>query len=116
MADPLGRVEVTGAGPSLVVHIVGDVDGSNVVEIERLLEGALHDVGTDHVVDLTATTYFDSAGIRLLFALATRLRVRRMSLHLVVPPGSIVRRVVDLVDLARWATIHDALGSVPRST
>lgn len=65
------------------------------------------------VVDLSDITYLDSAGVALLLRLAERLRSRRRQLHLVVPRGSPVRRVLDFTGLPRVipleARLEDAL-------
>lgn len=113
MSDPLGRVVIEGSGPSAIARIVGEVDMSNVAEIERALNVALREARAVYVIDLSQTSFIDSAGIRALFAIATRLRERRGSLHVVVPPAGLLRRVVDLVNLAHVAEIHDTLATVP---
>ena len=58
-------------------------------------------------------TYLDSAGVALLLRLAERLRSRRRQLHLVVPRGSPVRRVLHFTGVPRVipleARLEDAL-------
>lgn len=113
MAEPLGRVAVDLEGSRPLVRILGEVDVSNAHVIESALETALDRRATDQVVDLSRLSYIDSAGIRIVFALATRLQARRQRLHLVVPLDGVVRRVVEIVDLARVAHIHDSLETLP---
>jgi anti-anti-sigma factor len=51
------------------------------------------------VVDLTNTTYLDSAGLALLLRLAERMQARQQLLSIVVPVDSRVRRAFELTGL-----------------
>jgi anti-sigma B factor antagonist len=51
------------------------------------------------VVDLTHTTYLDSAGLALLLRLAERMQARQQMLSVVVPLDSRVRRAFELTGL-----------------
>ncbi len=51
------------------------------------------------VVDLTLTSYLDSAGINLLFELGDELRARQQELRLVVAPGSPIARPISIMGL-----------------
>lgn len=57
-----------------VVTAVGEIDMSNVSRLAKMLSLAAAD-GTRVVVDLTAVEYLDSAGIKTLFAHASRIRI-----------------------------------------
>jgi anti-anti-sigma factor len=52
-------------------------------------------------VDLTRTAYLDSAGVQLLFRLASKLRIRRHRMRLVVPEGSPVRTVLEIAGMPK---------------
>ena len=69
------------------------------------------------MVDLTPTTYLDSAGINLLFALGDELRTRQQTLRLVVAPGSSIARMLSITSLDRahptFATAAEALAGEP---
>lgn len=84
-----------------VVHVAvaGEIDLANAARVQRgIYETVTNDV-TCVVLDLAALEYLDSAGLRVLFTLAERLRVLQIRLDLVVPPGSRVRRVVEMSGL-----------------
>jgi anti-sigma B factor antagonist len=51
------------------------------------------------VIDLSPTTYIDSAGVRLLFHLVSRSQARRQGLRIVVPLESPIRAVLELMGL-----------------
>ena len=82
-----------------VVVIEGEIDASNSDEIRGRLRHALTNQGTALVVDLTPTTYIDSAGINVLFQLGTELKDRQQQLHLVVATPSPIARMVTIVGL-----------------
>ena len=72
-------------------------------------EELLGAVGNRHaglVVDLTGATYLDSAGVNVLFEVAESLRQRQLAMALVVPPDSLVERVVALVHLGSVAPVQ----------
>jgi anti-sigma B factor antagonist len=97
-------------GTTTVIRLVGDIDMTNADALqarsEQLCAGALA-----VVVDLEATTYLDSAGIRLLDAIARSCGVRGIPLAALASSDSIVRRVVELTlptldlidDVHSWA-------------
>jgi anti-anti-sigma factor len=90
-----------------VCEVWGEIDASNV---ESVLDQVLACTAAEHpglVLDLTSTAYLDSAGVRILFELARRLRSRRQELRIVVPPDGIVRRVLVLTALADVVPLHD---------
>jgi anti-anti-sigma factor len=108
MPDTLCRVEVVRVQGYTVAHLAGEVDVSNVAHIERELDAAAGRVRL-FIVDLSSTDYFDSAGIRLLFLLATRLKTRRQELRVVVPPQAVVRRVLEITDFVRAVPVFQSL-------
>jgi anti-anti-sigma factor len=91
-----------------------DIDSSNAARLHSELAGCL-DSGhaEDLIVHLGGIRYVDSAGIDMLFRLAERLRRRRARMLLVIPPGSPLMRLAEIVGLPRvveiHATVEDAL-------
>jgi anti-anti-sigma factor len=92
----LARVEVERRGSRCVVRIVGEVDMSNAQELATDIGAAVPNGLSTLVVDLTPTTYLDSAGVQLLFQLAERLRGRRQNLKLIVPRDAPIRALLEL--------------------
>lgn len=113
MGETMARVEVERTNGMAIVRVFGEVDISNADEIGKALEEATGDRRERHLIDLTATSYFDSAGIRLLFVLATRLQERRQELVVVAPESGIVRRVLELTDLPRLVTVVSSIEEIP---
>jgi anti-anti-sigma factor len=104
----LGAVSVDEYDHVVVASITGEVDLSNCKQIQNTLEGAI----TDHtalVLDLGATTYFDSAGVRLVFQLAERLRARRQELAVVLGNNEIIQRVAELTSIGDHVPCHSTV-------
>src|SRR6476620_1299040 len=86
-----------------VARIRGEIDMSNVGEVSFTLKNAVGQSAPGIVVDFTETTYLDSAGLHFIFDLGKRLRDRGQRLYLVVPSGSPVAAVLDIVSVASIA-------------
>jgi anti-anti-sigma factor len=92
-----------------VARVQGEVDASNVKEIGDRLRSLLSNRSVAMIVDLSATTYLDSAGINLLFTLAEEMRSRQQRLALVVADPSPIARMVALTGLDRAMPVHRTL-------
>lgn len=96
--------ETHGAMP--VARIEGEVDMTNVDALGARLRELLTNRSEGLVVDLGPTTYLDSSGIALLFELAEELARRQQQLHVVVPEGSPLRRVMTIIGLDQAVPLH----------
>ena len=92
-----------------VARLQGEVDASNVEEIGDRLRSLLTNHAVAMVVDLSATTYLDSAGINLLFVLGEEMRGRQQQLALVVRDGSPIMRMLTLTGVDQAVAVHDTL-------
>jgi len=90
-----------------IAAIEGEIDTSNVREIGERLRGLLTNHSTALVVDLTDTTYIDSAGINLLFELAGELTDRQQGLRLVVPASTPTLRMLTIAGLVGAIPTHE---------
>ena len=108
------RSEWHGEVPAAAVH--GEIDASNVAEVGVALRDLVSNRSDRLIVDLTPTTYLDSAGINLLFALGEEMRSRQQRLALVVADPSPIARMITLTGLDQALPVHrtlpDALGDV----
>lgn len=80
----------------VVATLTGDVDMTTADDIGAGLLSAVSNDAMALVLDLSGVDYFDSAGIRLLYELHERLRVRGQHLRIVLPPGSRARDALEL--------------------
>ena len=105
----LAQVTEERHGGVSVTRVTGEIDASNARWLEDRLRAPLTNQLDALVVDLTATTYIDSAGIALLFGLATELRQHQQQLRLVIAEDSPIARMVQLAGLSAAVPTHTAL-------
>jgi stage II sporulation protein AA (anti-sigma F factor antagonist) len=91
---------------SLRIVIRGEIDLSNVDTVEHEMLGAISNQLAEVVVDLSGVTYVDSAGLRVLFTLGTRLQSLQIRFRLVVPQDSPPRRVIELSGIDSVAAVQ----------
>jgi anti-anti-sigma factor len=84
----------------MLVDVTGDIDLSGLGQFTRALDRAVEEAQGPLIVSLPAAAYFDSQGIRALFRIARRLEISRRTLVIVVPPGSPVRHLLNLVEFS----------------
>jgi anti-anti-sigma factor len=102
------RVETRAEDGSLHIALSGEIDLANAAAVEdEIREAVSHQPGAVSV-DLTDLTYLDSAGIRTLFALASRLKPLRIVLELIVPLDSPTRRLIELSGFESLAAVRPA--------
>ena len=98
-----------------MARLSGEIDASNVGDVTERLRRLLTNRSTTLVIDLSPTTYLDSAGINMLFTLGDELRARQQTLRLVVADGSPVSRMLALTGLDRaqptYPVLADALAA-----
>ena len=96
----------------LVARLLGEVDLSNISEVTTALTEGM--AGPDRtaghlVLDLSETSYIDSAGINLVYDLTRRMRRRGRTVRLVVPESSPVRRVLTIASVNLIAPFDPSL-------
>jgi anti-anti-sigma factor len=92
-------------GPA--IRIVGDIDMSNADVIGERIDDAITNQSRIVEIDLGNVTYLDSAGLRVLSLLATRLHRLQIDLRVVAPEGSPARYVIDLTGLGDFVHVGD---------
>ncbi len=102
----LARLSEEQSGEVSIAAIEGEVDASNAAELGDGLRALLTNQSTVLVVDLSETTYLDSAGLNLLFVLDGELSGRLQELRLVVPEGSPLGRTLAITGLDRAISTH----------
>ena len=90
---PLCRIEISELEGFGIAGLAGEVDLSNVEEIEAELRTRISDVGA-LVVDLSELEYIDSSGLGMLERLA-----QEVVLRLVVAPDAVIRRTLQVTGI-----------------
>jgi len=92
-----------------IAHVRGEVDRSNAPDLGLTLQEVIQHRSTGLILDFTETSYLDSAGLHFIFNLGKRLRDRGQLLELVVPPGSPVAPVLEVVGVESMAPVAASL-------
>ena len=109
--NQLAQLSVERVGHASVVRIRGEVDMSNATDVLAAIESSAGGGVSAVVVDLTHVDYLDSAGARILFALAERLAATRQAFRLVVPEGAPIRAALDLMGVGSAVPISSDVES-----
>jgi anti-anti-sigma factor len=96
-------------GGVTIARLRGEIDASNASWIESRLRTLLTNESHGLTVDLSETTYLDSAGIALMFSLGNTLRQHGQQLRVVVVDGSPIARMVALTGLDGSVPTHPTL-------
>jgi len=92
----IANVSVRTDGTSVFVTIAGEIDIDNADDVEQQIHNAIDNRTTKVGLDLTYLDYMDSSGLRILFNLASRLKVLQIDFDVVAPPGTPTRRALEL--------------------
>jgi anti-anti-sigma factor len=106
----LANVIVETRGDVQVVRLAGEVDISNALRLQADISAIVPNDATGLVLDLSATDYLDSAGIRMLFELHERLSDRRQRLAAVVPEDSLIRGSLLVTEVDQALALRPTLG------
>ena len=112
----IGGVEIDNRDAVVLARLVGEVDLSNVYDLEATIRRAISARTRGVVLDLTPTSYLDSTGIRMIFSLGRRLNDRRHELRVVADRSSLIRRVLTITQMDEVVpldeTVEDALAAL----
>lgn len=89
----------------VVARLRGDIDFGAADDLGHELFAAIPDEAEGLVVDLTDVRYVDSGGVRMFFALASRLDTGRRKLALSLPETSPLRRLIKITRLEEVALL-----------
>lgn len=107
----IGHAEVEDRDGVVLARVIGEVDLSNVGDVENKILSAIQPDTRGLVLDLTPTTYLDSTGIRMIFEVARRLQDRRHNLRLVATDDTLVHRVLAVTQMHEVVPIDRSVGA-----
>jgi anti-anti-sigma factor len=99
-----------------VARIAGALDFTSARRVGDDLDDLLRRTSAELILDLSATTFLDSAGINLLYDIHAALRSRGGQLHLIVPPENLIRRTLELTSAERSFLVHATMAEAARAT
>jgi anti-anti-sigma factor len=91
-----------------VVTVSGEIDLETASRLGEELQGAMREVAPDVVVDLSAVTFMDSTGLKVLIAAQLRAGLAGGGITLVGLRRA-VRRVFDVTGVTDRFAVHDTL-------
>lgn len=86
--------------------LTGELDLTGAEPVEEAVEAALSSGSSEILLDLTATTFIDSAGVGALLSAQRRTDSGGARFRLISPPGSEGRLVIDLAGLAKLLNLE----------
>lgn len=99
-------VKTRAEGAAVQITLSGEIDLANAASVDSELRAAVSSQSSAVFVDLTDLTYIDSAGIRILFTFASRLKPLQILLKLIVPLDSPARRLIEISGLESLACLQ----------
>jgi anti-anti-sigma factor len=116
----LASVTVERTGDMVIASVSGEIDFSVADDVGRQILGAIGNEDAGLILDLTKLSYTDSAGINLVFDLASRLREHRQTFRIVLPVDSQPWRTFSIVgvetEIPVFETVEKAQAGGERST
>jgi anti-sigma B factor antagonist len=111
------RFPAVWSGQTAVVTAAGEVDLTNAEGLRDVLLTALNAGALGLVVDMTATTFLDSAGVTALVRASRRATATEATVRLAVT-GAPVLRVLNLVGIDQlievYPSVTEAVASLPQ--
>ena len=103
----IATLQLEQVGGDLYAVVGGELDLATCDDLRRRLQTILLDADTA-VLDLSAVTFIDSAGLRMLVQLANALRREGRVLELIPPADAWARKVLAVSQLDRVIAFRDA--------
>ena len=108
MTDHRPQMQTESEDGRVVVRLSGEIDLSNVDDLEAEIGGAIAEA-QNVVVDLTEIEFIDSRGLRLLKRVSTAVARSDGTLLVVAPASSVARSVLDMTGLSQELDVRDAV-------
>lgn len=116
MMGELASLSLGRSNGVVLAEVSGEIDLSNAEDLRDEIAEWVTNEDRALIVDLTAVTYADSAGMNLLFLLSRRLKDHGQIFGAVLPSESQPRRAFDVVgmpgEVPMYETVEDARTSV----
>jgi anti-sigma B factor antagonist len=91
---------------TVVAMLTGEVDMSNATSVRQQIAESVTPDDDAVIVDLSELSFIDSAGLHSLIELGTVLDERRQKLLLCLPPGSTIRRAIEIIGLPQAVSVY----------
>jgi anti-sigma B factor antagonist len=102
----MGEVRFEREEETVVAIVTGEVDMSNAATVRQQIAESVTPDDDAVIVDLSELSFIDSAGLHSLIELGTVLDERRQHLLLCLPPGSTIRRAIEIIGLPHAVSVY----------
>jgi anti-sigma B factor antagonist len=109
--NPPVEISCAPSGNFVIARLNGEIDMTSAPGIHALLGRAVPNAAQGLVVDLSAVSYLDSVGMRLLFDVKRELQHHRQCLRLVVPEDAPIKHMIEIVNLGGHIALHPTLAA-----
>ncbi|HEY7276655.1 MAG TPA: STAS domain-containing protein [Trebonia sp.] len=100
------------AGPPVIMTLPQEIDLTNSAAAAAVVLGALDAPGLV-IVDMSGTTFCDTAGMRMLIGFCEDAEASQCTLRIVIKPGGSVARALAILGIDRmlpiYASLYDAM-------
>lgn len=93
----------------ITASLVGEIDLSNASRLLATISSEVPNEALGLILDLSAVTYIDSSGLRLVLELAKRLEWRDQMMRVVVADDGRIRKVLRLAGIESVIAIDPSL-------
>ena len=93
----------------ITASLVGEIDLSNASRLLATISSEVPNEALGLILDLSAVTYIDSSGLRLVLELAKRLEWRDQMMRVVVADDGRIRKVLRLAGIEPVIAIDPSL-------
>ena len=105
----LAELEFDRYGDLHVARVRGELDLSNAADVADAVAAAVTSGALGLVLDLTGLRHIDSAGLRELFGLRTKLAGRRQQIALVVTRSAPIMEVLEMAAVGDVIPLYSSL-------
>jgi anti-anti-sigma factor len=102
---PLAEVRYERDEETVVALLIGEVDMSNATSVRQQIAESVTPDDDAVIIDMSQLSFIDSAGLHAMIELGTVLDERRQQLLLCLPPGSTIRRAIEIIGLPHAVSV-----------
>ena len=102
----MAEIRVEREDENVVAVLTGEVDMSNAATVRQEIAESVTPDDDALIIDMSGLSFIDSAGLHAMIELGTVLDERRQQLMLCLPPGSTIRRAIDIIGLPHVVSVY----------
>jgi anti-anti-sigma factor len=107
--EPLADLRVKDHEGVAVAVITGEIDLSNAASLQKRIAAGVDPRHHGLVIDLSAVSYLDSAGVFLLFELNDQMTKKGTPMCVVLPNWAPIRKMLGIVRLSATVAVTEDL-------